>query len=863
MTAIGAEANGRIAVSIAATATAIGSSFAAAGAIVGVTSGDPSVFITGGAGADTIDVIFGAVAVAGGGDSVTASAGVVNNVIGVDAGDGTNDVDVIVGAVVGAQQTGGNFGTAVLGVSSNVVRVAGGTGADTVDIQFAGVLIAAAGATSGRFQNATASISGNSVIVTLGDGINTGSVDVRVAAANSALSTANAYAAVADNFIAIIGGSDTDTLVVDMLAGAAVESGEGAQARATISDNAVLLEGRGGADVLSLSLAASATGASSNVETIKANKAVLDGGTGADTLSLTVIGNTLGEAGNLLTLDGGGDDDIDITLDPGLSSITLAVRYDQVGDGGDTISGFDPNAGMFLKFRRADFTGSDGSSAISTTSGASSAFRTGTAAVDSNDHFIYDAAAGRLLYDADATGAVTAVTIADFVTGFTASGAAGAVSDVGLNSGDLVFFTDTLALNFAATATTIASTTSTFSTTSGGTSSTTSFLANAFVSNVNIDIGNTSSTQAVAGATSITGTTQISSDTFTATADLDTRLLDIDLRATVVLSTSTSVTSATAGVSNNAITVDVPDVRTVDIDLIASHQFTASSSSATATAGALGNLIDLSMGEGIDTIDVDIIAIADVSASSTAVANALVGQNLVTMSATAGIHVVDVLMEANADASGSSAAAVAKLTSNQANYAGGTGDDAVAVTFRADALAVGTFSPTFDFSAAASLISNTVFIDASDGAHDIRILYDAAAKAVASTSVTEASARAAITGITESGSLDVNVITGVGAGTDTIDIDFKATTIVQMLDTGTFSSITAEIQSISVAVDAGGGVNDIDIDMVARVTATGSSSTRASADALVNSQTIIVGNSGTSTSSPDFSNPSWRCVKWS
>jgi Ca2+-binding RTX toxin-like protein len=135
-------------------------------------------------------------------------------------------------------------------------------------------------------------------------------------------------------------------------------------------------------------------------------KNVLDGKAGADRIS--------GGAGNDVILGGGGQDTIEgqngtDTLTGGAAEDRFIFRESQI-----KTSGYD----HITDFGSIDTILFDVASGSTGKIGAS-AFRLGTDALDSSDHFIFDASKDSLYYDSDGKGGASKVLIATFDNGFT------------------------------------------------------------------------------------------------------------------------------------------------------------------------------------------------------------------------------------------------------------------------------------------------------------------------------------------------------------------------------------------------------------------------------------------------------------
>ena len=99
-----------------------------------------------------------------------------------------------------------------------------------------------------------------------------------------------------------------------------------------------------------------------------------------------------------------------LIVDSGLDSFRLDTALN-ASTNVDSISGFSAADDRFL-LENAVFVGIGGTGTL-----ASGAFRAGTAAGDSSDRIIYHSSTGRLWFDADGTGAGSAVLFATLTAG--------------------------------------------------------------------------------------------------------------------------------------------------------------------------------------------------------------------------------------------------------------------------------------------------------------------------------------------------------------------------------------------------------------------------------------------------------------
>ncbi|MGQ3279573.1 MAG: calcium-binding protein, partial [Shinella sp.] len=195
------------------------------------------------------------------------------------------------------------------------------------------------------------------------------------------------------------GGAGNDTYVVDN-AGDVVTEGSNAGTDAVRSSISHTLATNVERLLLTGTAAINGTGNSAaNNLTGNVGNNVLKGGSGNDMLS--------GGAGND-TLEGQSGSD---TLTGGAGVDKFVFRQSQVKTAG---------ADHITDFTSSDVLVFDVSSGP-TGSLAASAFRLGTAALDSNDRFIFDTKADALYYDSDGNGAATKILVAHFDNGYNLS----------------------------------------------------------------------------------------------------------------------------------------------------------------------------------------------------------------------------------------------------------------------------------------------------------------------------------------------------------------------------------------------------------------------------------------------------------
>ncbi|MCR6502427.1 calcium-binding protein [Shinella sp. CPCC 101442] len=294
----------------------------------------------------------------------------------------------------------GNAGNNVLNGGAGADKMAGGAGNDTYIVGNAGDVVTE-GSNAGT-DTVKASVSYTlatnveRLILTGTAAINgTGNSAANSLTGNAANNTLNGGAG-ADK---MAGGAGNDTYIVGN-AGDVVTEGSNAGTDTVKASVSYTLATNVERLILTGTSAINGTGNSgNNTLTGNAGNNSLKGGSGNDIL--------IGGAGND-TLEGHAGSD---TLTGGAGVDKFVFRQSQVKTAGaDHIS---------------DFTSSDvlvfDVSSGPTGSLATSAFRLGTAALDSNDRFIYDTKADALYYDSDGNGAATKVLVATFDNGYNLS----------------------------------------------------------------------------------------------------------------------------------------------------------------------------------------------------------------------------------------------------------------------------------------------------------------------------------------------------------------------------------------------------------------------------------------------------------
>lgn len=268
----------------------------------------------------------------------------------------------------------------------------------------------------------------------------------------------------------VYGGSGADTISFNADYRVAAQSGGASQINFNGRDD-VWLEGGQGQDTLSININMQATGSatyafieasrdllflsggdSDDSLSIQYNaadqfglRAEVYGGLGTDDIDISFTGDDAD--GNVVTVfAGSGDDLVDIAFNSftvtdsirmffhggkgadtvnldhtvsGSGLQTADLLYATTGELGDVYNGFTASDNINFVFDADHFEGESLTSA--------DRFVVGTAAQDSNDHFIYDDSINALFYDADGTGSAAAIEVARFDT------------DVDLTAGDITF----------------------------------------------------------------------------------------------------------------------------------------------------------------------------------------------------------------------------------------------------------------------------------------------------------------------------------------------------------------------------------------------------------------------------------------
>lgn len=204
------------------------------------------------------------------------------------------------------------------------------------------------------------------------------------------------------------GGDGSDTYVIDSTADRVVETGTVSSSADSVQSSVSWALGTG-VERLTLTGTATINGTGNtlaNVLTGNAAANVLSGGSGNDTLS--------GGSGNDILLGGAGND----ALNGGAGRDSLRFNTTlNASTNVDRITGF-VAADDTIQIDDAVFAGIGPTGVLGAT-----AFRAGTAAGDANDRIVYDSATGRLWFDADGTGAGTAVLFATLTAGTALSAA--------------------------------------------------------------------------------------------------------------------------------------------------------------------------------------------------------------------------------------------------------------------------------------------------------------------------------------------------------------------------------------------------------------------------------------------------------
>jgi Ca2+-binding RTX toxin-like protein len=356
--------------------------------------------LKGGAGADVLDGGAGAdTAIYAGSSAVkinlqtgTASGGhatgdkfiSIENLIGSSYNDTLvgNAVNNVLSGRAGADKMAGGAGndTYVVDNAGDVVTEGSNAGTDTVKASVSHTL---ASNVERLYLTGTAAING------------TGNSAANTLVGNAGNNTLNGGAG-ADK---MAGGAGNDTYIVDN-AGDVVTEGSNAGTDTVKASVSYTLTGNVERLTLTGTAAINGTGNSgNNILTGNAGNNSLKGGSGNDVL--------IGGAGND-TLEGQAGSD---TLTGGAGADKFVFRQSEVKTAG---------ADHITDFTSSDVLVFDVSSGP-TGSLAASAFRLGTAALDSSDRFIYDTKADALYYDSDGNGAAAKVLVAVFDNGYNLS----------------------------------------------------------------------------------------------------------------------------------------------------------------------------------------------------------------------------------------------------------------------------------------------------------------------------------------------------------------------------------------------------------------------------------------------------------
>jgi hypothetical protein len=356
--------------------------------------------LKGGAGADVLD---------GGAGADTAiyagSAAVKINLLTGTASGGhaTGDKFISIENLIGSSYNDTLVGNAVNNVLSGRAgadRMAGGAGNDTYMVDNAGDVV-----TEGS--NAGTDTVKASVSHTLATNVERLYLTGTAAINGTGNSAANALVGNAGNNILnggagadkMAGGAGNDTYIVDN-AGDVVTEGSNAGTDTVKASVSHTLASNVERLTLTGTAAINGTGNSgNNILTGNAGNNSLKGGSGNDIL--------IGGAGND-TLEGQAGSD---TLTGGAGADKFVFRQSEVKTAG---------ADHITDFTSSDVLVFDVSSGP-TGSLAASAFRLGTAALDSTDRFIYDTKTDALYYDSDGNGAATKVLVATFDNGYNLS----------------------------------------------------------------------------------------------------------------------------------------------------------------------------------------------------------------------------------------------------------------------------------------------------------------------------------------------------------------------------------------------------------------------------------------------------------